>query len=247
MKVHRLQQNADQSTGQFIRAKSWSFSGYFTHKATRHCYDNWSNTVFSRISFGKPDSYYAAIQSRRDRTQVAKILGKHKTFRTPEMPAGEKLYVLDMFPYPSGAGLHVGHPEGYTATDIVSRYARIRGKTVLHPMGFDAFGYLPKSTRFATHVPPRESTEKNISEFTPPTKEAGIQLRLGSGIGHNRCGVLPLDTMDLSGPLRYLVRSRSGKGRPIDQLPIPAEVQAQGQFAIDQYRDSFRLAYQDDA
>ena len=53
---------------------------------------------------------------------------------------GEKLYVLDMFPYPSGDGLHVGHPEGYTATDIVCRFARMHGKCVLHPMGFDAFG-----------------------------------------------------------------------------------------------------------
>ncbi len=117
------------------------------------------------MSFGKPDSYYAAIQSRRDRTQVAKYWENHKTFRTPEMPAGEKLYVLDMFPYPSGAGLHVGHPEGYTATDIVSRYARMRGKTVLHPMGFDAFGLPAEEYAIRHNVPPRESTEKNISNL----------------------------------------------------------------------------------
>ncbi|MBQ2601552.1 MAG: class I tRNA ligase family protein, partial [Treponema sp.] len=72
-----------------------------------------------------------------------KYWDEHKTFKATEdssVPKEKRRYVLDMFPYPSGAGLHVGHPEGYTATDIYCRYLRMNGYNVLHPMGYDAFG-----------------------------------------------------------------------------------------------------------
>jgi hypothetical protein len=86
----------------------------------------------------------------------------------------EKLYVLDMFPYPSGDGLHVGHPEGYTATDIVCRFERMRGKSVLHPMGFDAFGLPAEEHAIKTNTPPRASTEKNIATFRRQLKMLGF-------------------------------------------------------------------------
>ena len=104
---------------------------------------------------------------------------EHGTFHQPN--PGEagfedrpKMYVLDMFPYPSGAGLHVGHPEGYTATDVVSRYARMKGFNVLHPMGYDAFG-LPAQQYAVEHgVHPRITTERNIANIERQIKSLGF-------------------------------------------------------------------------
>ena len=94
---------------------------------------------------------------------------QQSTFRAanPGEPGSEKpkFYALDMFPYPSGAGLHVGHPEGYTATDIISRYKRMRGFNVLHPMGWDAFGLPAEQYAVQTGTHPRETTAKNIATF----------------------------------------------------------------------------------
>ena len=101
---------------------------------------------------------------------------EHQTFRTPdEVPdEEEKFYVLDMFPYPSGRGLHVGHPEGYTATDIVARYKRKQGDNVLHPMGWDAFGLPAEQYALKTNTHPRETTQKNIAQFKRQLKRLGF-------------------------------------------------------------------------
>jgi leucyl-tRNA synthetase len=90
---------------------------------------------------------------------------ENKTFCASEDPKKKKLYVLDMFPYPSGAGLHVGHPEGYTATDIYCRFQRMRGYNVLHPMGWDAFGLPAEQYAMETGTHPAETTKKNIDTF----------------------------------------------------------------------------------
>lgn len=99
---------------------------------------------------------------------------KNKTFQTKEDAGKPKFYALDMFPYPSGAGLHVGHPEGYTATDIVSRYKRMKGYNVLHPMGWDAFGLPAEQHALDTGQHPRDITFKNIDNFRRQIKSLGF-------------------------------------------------------------------------
>ncbi|MDY4131435.1 MAG: leucine--tRNA ligase [Treponema sp.] len=101
----------------------------------------------------------------------------NKTFRVTEdekFPADKRRYVLDMFPYPSGAGLHVGHPEGYTATDIYCRYLRMKGYNVLHPMGYDAFGLPAENYAIKTGTHPSITTNANIENFTRQIKALGF-------------------------------------------------------------------------
>ncbi len=100
----------------------------------------------------------------------------HKTFRTPEEvdTSKPKYYVLDMFPYPSGAGLHVGHPEGYTATDITARYKRMKGFNVLHPMGWDAFGLPAEQYAIKTGTHPVATTAQNITRFRKQLQSLGF-------------------------------------------------------------------------
>lgn len=99
---------------------------------------------------------------------------EHKSFKTLEDSSKKKYYVLDMFPYPSGAGLHVGHPEGQTATDIIARYKRMNGYNVLHPMGWDAFGLPAEQHALDTGEHPRDITKKNIDNFRRQIKELGF-------------------------------------------------------------------------
>ncbi len=99
---------------------------------------------------------------------------KNKTFKTVDNRDKPKFYVLDMFPYPSGSGLHVGHPEGYTATDIIARYKRMKGFNVMRPMGWDAFGLPAEQYAIETGNDPREFTEKNIATFKRQIKALGL-------------------------------------------------------------------------
>ncbi len=108
-----------------------------------------------------------------DKKQQARWEEAH-LFASPRTPGAKKFYCLDMFPYPSGAGLHVGHPEGYTASDILTRYKRMNGYSVLHPMGWDAFGLPAENYAIATGVHPRITTQKNIDNFRRQIKSIGL-------------------------------------------------------------------------
>lgn len=185
----------------------------------------------------------------------------HQTFRIDlkaDTPASDKLYVLDMFPYPSGAGLHVGHPEGYTATDIVSRFSRMHGKQVLHPMGWDAFGLPAEDYAIKTGTHPRVTTAKNIETFKRQLKSLGFSYDWSREFAttdpdyYRWTQWIFLQLFDTwydrdhvwTGPDG---KSRTGKGRPISELPIPAEINAQGVAAVRRYQDQHRLAYQHEA
>ena len=98
----------------------------------------------------------------------------HQIFSTDIDSSKPKFYILDMFPYPSGAGLHVGHPKGYIATDVISRYKRMRGFNVLHPMGWDAFGLPAEQYAIETGTHPRETTQKNIQNFKRQFQSLGM-------------------------------------------------------------------------
>ncbi len=99
---------------------------------------------------------------------------QNKSFRASEVPGKPKYYVLDMFPYPSGAGLHIGHPEGYTASDIVARYRRAAGYSVLHPIGWDAFGLPAEQHAVKTGTHPATNTQNNITNFRRQIKALGF-------------------------------------------------------------------------
>ena len=103
-----------------------------------------------------------------------KYWAEHKTFKAVIDLEKEKVYVLDMFPYPSGAGLHVGHPLGYTATDIYSRFKRLQGFNVLHPMGWDAFGLPAEQYAIKTGKHPKKTTEENVKNFMRQIKMLGF-------------------------------------------------------------------------
>src|SRR5262245_53346338 len=95
-------------------------------------------------------------------------------YRAVADPSRPKCYVMDMFPYPSGTGLHVGHPEGYTATDIIARLRRMQGYSVLHPMGWDAFGLPAERAAMRENIHPAVITKRNIDTFRKQIRRLGL-------------------------------------------------------------------------
>jgi leucyl-tRNA synthetase len=172
---------------------------------------------------------------------------EHKTFKTQDLPTAKKRYVLDMFPYPSGSGLHVGHPEGYTATDIVCRFARMNDECVLHPMGFDAFGLPAEEHAIKTNTPPRVNTEQNIDVFRRQLKMLGFSYDWDRELATTDVEYFRWTQWIFLVLFDTWFDSELQRGRPIAELPIPPEIKTQGEIVIRKYQDEHRLAYQSDA
>ena len=173
---------------------------------------------------------------------------ENKTFKTPEdLTNPKKCYVLDMFPYPSGAGLHVGHPEGYTATDIYSRFKRMNGFNVLHPMGWDAFGLPAEQYAIQTGTQPSITTKNNCDTFRRQIKELGLSYDWEKEINTTDPGYYKWTQWIFIRLYNTWFDEKLQKGRPVKELTIPEEVSRLGKREIARYVGSKRLAYYDNA
>ena len=172
----------------------------------------------------------------------------HKTFKTPaDLTNPKKFYALDMFPYPSGSGLHVGHPEGYTATDIISRYKRMKGYNVLHPMGWDAFGLPAEQYAIQTGTHPAITTKKNCDNFRRQIKSLGLSYDWDAEINTTDPQYFKWSQWIFARLYNTWFDEDLQKGRPIKELPIPSDVQKAGSEAVKEYTNAKRLAYYDNA
>jgi leucyl-tRNA synthetase len=161
-----------------------------------------------------------------------------------EVPASQlppKYYILDMFPYPSGSGLHVGHPEGYTATDILARYKRAKGFNVLHPMGWDAFGLPAEQYAIKTGQHPRVTTEANISNFKRQIKSLGFSYDWSREVDTTDPDYFCWTQWIFLKLYNSWFNPDTNKAEPIETLVIPSELQTDESRAA--YRDERRLAF----
>ncbi len=172
---------------------------------------------------------------------------KNRTFRTEDDYSKPKFYILDMFPYPSGSGLHVGHPEGYTATDIVARYKRMKGFNVLHPMGWDAFGLPAEQYAIETGTHPAATTQKNCENFRRQIKSLGLGYDWDREVNTTDPGYFKWTQWIFIQLYNTWFDAELQKGRPIGELEIPEQISSQGHEAIRKYHDDHRLAYYDNA
>jgi len=166
-----------------------------------------------------------------------------KTPTAAELPA--KYYILDMFPYPSGAGLHVGHPEGYTATDILARYRRAAGYNVLHPMGWDSFGLPAEQYAVKTGQHPRITTEQNIANFTRQIKSLGFSYDWSREVATTDPDYFRWTQWIFLQIYNAWFNPETSKAESINTLQYPADCDTEEKKRA--YRDSKRLAYVSEA
>jgi len=175
-----------------------------------------------------------------------KFWENNKSFKTTES-GKQKVYVLDMFPYPSGSGLHVGHPLGYTATDIYSRFKRMKGFDVLHPMGYDAFGLPAEQHAVNTGEHPAAITEKNCANFTSQLKKIGLSYDWDREVKTCTPDYYKWTQWIFLRLYNSWFDPSLNKARPIEELPIPQDVKEKGQLAVQAYQAEHRLAFYADA
>lgn len=170
----------------------------------------------------------------------------NKSFQTADR-GRPKVYVLDMFPYPSGSGLHIGHPLGYTGTDIYARYKRMSGYDVLHPMGFDAFGLPAEQHAVNTGEHPSLITGLNCKTFVKQMQQIGFSYDWDRELATCDPEYYHWTQWIFLKIYNSWFDDEQQRARPIEELPIPAEVAEQGQREVSAYQAEHRLAYYADA
>jgi leucyl-tRNA synthetase len=167
---------------------------------------------------------------------------EHRVFKAVDCDSSRtKYYVLDMFPYPSAAGLHVGHPEGYTASDIVARYKRMKGFNVLHPMGWDAFGLPAEQYAIDTSTHPAQTTQRNIDRMRQQIKSLGFSYDWDREVNTTDPEYYKWTQWIFLKFFNSYYDESERKAKPIEQLPIPHGLSQAEQQA---YIDDHRLAYE---
>jgi leucyl-tRNA synthetase len=163
--------------------------------------------------------------------------------KNPRQTQAQKFYGLVEFPYPSGDGLHVGHPRSYTAMDILTRKQRMQGKNVIFPMGWDAFGLPTENAAIKKKMQPAKVTEQNIATFKRQIKSLGAGFDWSREVNTTDPAYFKWTQWMFIQFFNSYFDDSLNKARPISDLPIPADVQALGQDAINQYLDAKRMAY----
>ena len=167
---------------------------------------------------------------------------ENKVFKASDNSDKPKYYVLDMFPYPSGTGLHVGHPLGYIASDIISRFKRNKGFNVLHPMGFDSFGLPAEQYAVKTGQHPKTTTEKNILRFKDQLDNLGLSFDWDREIKTSDSNYYKWTQWIFLKLYNSYYDKKLNKAQPIEKLKIPSNI---SQEKMDEFIDSKRLAYVD--